>query len=683
MGANLLLRIQLFTIVAFLTLASFAQQPTSQVSRSQDIDHSVKPGQDFYRFANGNWLKTAAPPAGQTNLDIRAMLMARNAQRVRDLIEKAAASRAANGAIEQKVSDYYASYMDQAAIESKGLAPLADSLSRISAITDRTSLSAYLGTTLGSEIDGLTSNSDHIFGIWINQGFDDASHNLPHLWQGGLGLPNRDDYLDSSQQKSELRSQYQAHIARVLKLAGAANAEREAPAVLSLEIGIARAFAPDSDAADTFKQNNPWKRADFAQKAPALDWNAYFQAAGLSAQQNFIVWQPSDVVGVSALVRSEDIDVWKNYLRLHLFDHYASVLPNDVSAEHAAFFNAVSSSGGATKSDREADAIAATNGALGLVVGQLYTRQYFPPEAKAKAQSMVRDLLAAYRERIPKLAWMSPETKQKALAKLAALQVIVGYPDEWIDYSSLEIVRGDALGNIRRAESFNRSRDLRRLQQPVNPIDWPINPQQPGAVIMFSPNAEFFTAGILQPPYFDPDGDTASNYGSAGAAMAHEISHSFDELGNIYDAQGRLSDWWTATDRANYHAATSKLADQMSAYCPLPDLCVNGKQVLSESVADLTGLEVAHDAYILSLKGKPDSTIDGQTGDQRFFLAFAQRWRKIQPEPALRRQIQTDTHPPAEYRSDTVRNIDAWYAPFKITPTDKLYLDPSHRIRIW
>jgi putative endopeptidase len=681
MGGNLLVRLQLLTLVA-LAFVTLSQQATPQGARPQDIDHSVKPGQDFYRFANGNWLKTATPPAGQSSLDIRAMLNERNAQRVRDLIRGTATSRAVNGSIEQKVGDFYASFMDQSAIDSKGLAPLADTLNQISAITDKSSLSAYLGTTLGGEIEGLTANSDHLFGVWINQGFDDATHNLPHLWQGGLGLPSRDDYLDSSPQKSELRSQYQAHIAKVLKFAGVADSEREASAVLSLETGIARAFAPDSDAADTFKQNNPWKRSDFSLKAPGMDWSAYFQSAGLSAQENFIVWQPSAVIGVSTLVRSEDIDSWKNYLRLHLFDHFASVLPADVRDEHFVFYNTIVSAG-AAKPNRESEAISATNGALGQAVGQLYTRRYFPPAARAKAQAMVRDLLAAYRGRIPNLTWMSPETKQKALAKLAALQVIVGYPDEWIDYSSLEIVRGDALGNIRRAGAFNRSRDISRLRQPVNPIDWPINPQQPGAVIMFSPNAEFFTAGILQPPYFDPDGDTASNYGSAGAAMAHEISHSFDELGNIYDAQGRLGDWWTADDRAKYHDAASKLAAQFDAYCPFADLCLKGKQVLTENIADLTGLEVAHDAYVLSLKDKPDSVIDGLSGEQRFFLAFAQRWRKIQSEAALRHQIQTDTHSPGEYRSDTVRNVDAWYDAFKVASSDKLYIKTSDRVRIW
>jgi len=682
MGDNLSPRPQLLTVIALLVLMTFAQPPAPEVANSPDIDHSVKAGQDFYRFSNGNWLKTASPPAGQTSLDIRAILMERNAQRVRDLVREASNHRSANGVIEQKVGDYYASFMDQAAIESKGLAPLADSLSRISAITDKASLSAYLGTTLGSEIDGLTANSDHIFGIWINQGFDDASHNFPHFWQGGLGLPNRDDYLDPSPQKSELRSQYQAHIARVLKFAGVANTESEAAAVLALEVGFARAFAPDSDAADTFKQNNPWKRTDFDLKAPGLDWNAYFQSAGLSGQEKFIVWQPAAVTGISALVRNEATDCWKNYLRLHVVEHYADILPREVAAEHSTFYSTVLSTPGGGP-DREREAIAATNGALGQAVGQLYTQRYFPPEAKAKAQAMVRDLLAAYRERIPKLTWMSSETKQKALAKLAALQVIVGYPDEWIDYSSLEIVRGDAFGNIRRAESFNRSRDLRRLRQPVNPIDWPINPQQPGAVIMFSPNAEFFTAGILQPPYFDPNGDPASNYGSAGAAMAHEISHSFDELGNIYDAQGLLGDWWTADDLCKYHEAAAKLAVQFDMYCPFADLCVNGKQVLTENIADLTGLEIAHDAYILSLRNKPDTVFAGLGGEQRFFLAFAQRWRKLQTEAALRRQIQTDSHSPGEYRSDTVRNVDAWYGPFKVVPGDKLYLKPADRVRIW
>src|SRR4051812_20676132 len=332
---------------------------------------------------------------------------------------------------------------------------------------------------------------------------------------------------------------------------------------------------------------------------------------------------------------------------------------------------------------REKAAIAATNGALDQAVGQLYTARYFPPQAKANAQAMAKDLITAYRGRIAKLTWMSPETKKKALAKLAAFTLGIGYPDKWLDYSSFDVVRGDAFGNMQRAEAFNRSLNIAQLNQPADPNEWRIEAQRVAAIIMFTPNSEFFSAGLLQPPFFDPDGDSAANYGSAGAGMAHEISHSFDELGNIYDAEGRLDKWWTAEDLDRYHAASAKLAEQFSRYCPLADACVNGKQVLGENIADTAGLLVAHDAYLLSQRGKHDVVIGGLTGEQRFFIAFAQRWRKLQDDAALRSQLATDTHAPGEYRSDTVRNVDAWYKAFNVTPADKLYVKPEDRVRIW
>jgi putative endopeptidase len=645
-----------------------------------EIDRSIKPGDDFYRYANGGWLKSTEIPAGRSIYDTRAILNEKTAQRVRELIQNAAAAHAPEGSITQKAGDYYASCMDEDGIESKGLTPLAAELARISALADKTALSAYLGSTLNSEVDGLTANADHIFGVWINQGFQDSQHNLPHLWQGGL--PDRDSYIDPSPKSAELRAQYQAHIAAILKRAGIADPDPGAARVLSLEIQIAQAHAPDSDAADVFKQNNPWKRADFSAKAPGMDWNSYFHSAGLAGQSDFIIWQPSAVTGAAALVQSESIDTWKDYLSFHLVEHYSSVLPRDVAAEDFAFYGKILS-GAQQPQDRSTSAIAATNAALPHAVGQLYTQRYFPPEARVKAQAMAASLITAFRARISNLTWMSPQTKQKALAKLAAFKIGIGYPDAWIDYSTLRVVRGDAIGNMRRAEAFNRLRNLAQLKKPVDPIEWPLNPQVPGAVIMFSPNAEFFSAGILQPPYFDYKGDAASNYGSAGAGMAHEISHSFDELGNIYDAQGRLGNWWTSDDLANYHAAAAKMVAQFDGYCPLPDLCVKGRQVLGENIADLAGLLVAHDAYLLSLKGKADVVIGGLTGEQRFFLAFSQRWRRNQSESALRRQIATDTHAPGEYRSDTVRNVEAWYKAFGIAPGDKLYLKPEDRIGIW
>lgn len=679
----LLLRTKsLIAILAIAVSLTGAAPLVGQNANENDMDHSIKPGDDFYRYTNGSWLKTAAIPTGQSSYDTRAMLREKTSQRVRNLIQEAAASHPAKGSVAQKVGDYYASFMNQDSIEAKGLTPLSDELATISRITDKASLSAYLGTTLNTEVDGLTTNSDHVFGLWVNQGFHDSKKNLPHLWQGGLGMLDRDSYFDPSPKMVELRARYQAHIAMILKLVGVADTETKAARILSLEAGMARSHAPDADAADAFKQNNPWKSADFPVKAPGMDWDAYFRGAGLAGQHDFIVWQPTAVIGTSALVGSEGIDTWKNYLRFHLIEHYASVLPEAVGAEDFTFYGKILS-GAQQPPVRDNAAIAATNGAVGQAVGQLYTQRYFPPEAKARVRAMARDLITAYRVRISNLTWMSPQTKQKALAKLATLTIGVGYPDRWIDYSTLDVARGDAYGNMRRAEDFNRLRNLAQLKQPADPAEWRIDPQSFGAVIMFSPNSEFFSAGLFQPPYFDSQGDAASNYGSAGAGMAHEINHIFDELGNIYDDEGRLDNWWTAVDLTRYHAAAEKLVAQFDGCCPLSDLCVNGKQVLSENIADLAGLQVAHDAYIMSLKGKTDAVRGGLSGEQRFFVAFAQRWRNIQNEAALRRQIKTDTHSPGEYRSDTVRNIDAWYKAFQVVPGDKLYLKPEDRVRIW
>ncbi len=555
-------------ILASAVFLSAAALPVAENVYTQDMDRSIKPGDDFYRYSNGGWLARVTIPSGQSTYDTRAILTERTSQRVRDLIQNAAAAQPAKGSAAQKVGDYYASFVDEGAIDAKGLAPLAGEMAVISAITDKASLSTYLGTTLNTEVDGLTSNADHIFGVWVNQGFEDSQRCLFHLWQGGLGMPDRDAYLDPSPKMADLRAQYQAHIAAILKLAGIADSETKAARILALEVRIAQAHAPDSDAADVFKQNNPWKRADFDAKAPGMDWNAYFKSAGIAEQPEFIVWQPSAVIGTSALVGSEALDVWKDYLTFHLIEHYASVLPKAIAAEDFAFYG-TTLSGAQQPPDRAKLAIAATNAALGQAVGQLYTQRYFPPEAKVKAQAMVADLIAAYRVRISNLTWMSPQTKEKALAKLAALRIDVGYPDTWIDYSTLDVVRGDAFGNMRRAEAFNRSRNLAKLKLPADPDEWRIDPQIVGAIIIFTPNTETFSAGVLQPPYFDPQGDSASNYGSAGAGMAHEITHSFDELGNIYDAQGRLGNWWTPEDTAKYHAAAAKLAAQFDGYCPL------------------------------------------------------------------------------------------------------------------
>ena len=659
-----------------------AQQATHDAPADDGMDRTIRPGDDFYRYANGGWLKAAAKTAGRGSYDNRAILTEKTSKRVRDLIQDAAANPVPKGSNTQKVGDYFASFMDVDGIEAKGLAPIADEMAAIAALADKTALAAYLGGTQNTEVDGLTTSADHIFGLFVNQSFDDAKRNYPHLSQGGLGMLERDNYLDPSPKMAELRAQYQKHIAAILKIAGVADPDASAAHILALETAMAQAWAPDADAADVFKQNNPWKRADFPVKAPGIDWNTYFAGAGISDQADFIVWQPTAVTGTSALVASESLDTWKQYLQFHLVEHYSGVLPKTIGAEDFNFYGAILS-GAKQPPEREKAAIAATNAALGQAVGQMYTKLYFPPEAKAKAQEMGRDLLTAYRARIANWTWMSLATREKAQIKLAAFTLGLGYPDTWIDYSTLDVVRGDAHGNMRRAEAFNRAANIAQLKEPADPAEWRIDAQTVGAVILFTPNTELFAAGILQPPYFDPQGDAASNYGSAGAGMAHEITHSFDELGNIYDDQGRIGMWWTPQDLANYRAATAKLAAQFDDYCPFIAVCVNGQQVSNENSADLAGLLVAHDAYILSLKGKPDATINGLTGEQRFFLAFAQRWRKVQSTDALLHQIKTDTHAPGEYRSDTVRNLEDWYRAYGVGPPDKLYLEPDARARIW
>ena len=647
-----------------------------------EMDRSIKPGDDFYGYANGGWLRSVAIPPGRPYYDTRALLTERTSQRVRELIQGAAGSTSAKGTAEQKVGDYYASFLDVDAIEAKGMTPLAPDMAAIAAIHDTASLSAYLGATLNTDVDGVTASADHVFGVFVNQGFEDSQHYKFHLLQGGLGLPDRETYLDASPKAIALREQYQAHIAAILKLAGVPAPDAKAARVLALESRIARAHAPDADASDVFKQNNPWRRADFDAKAPGMDWRAYFTAAGVDAQRDFVVWQPSAVTGVAALVTGESVDAWKDYLAFHLIEHYASVLPKAVAAEAFAFHGTILS-GQRQMPERTTGALAATNAALGQAVSQLYTRRHFPADTRAKARSMVADLFTAYRARLSRLTWMSPATRQKALTKLAALRVDVGYPDTWIDYAALDVVRGDAFGNLRRTGAFNRARNLALLRRPADPGEWRIDPHMVAAVILFTPNTETFSAGLLQPPFFDPAGDAATNYGSAGAGVAHEMTHSFDELGNIYDDQGRLRRWWTAEDLAGYRAATAKLAAQLDGYCPFPDACVDSKQVLSESSADLAGLQVAHDAYVLSLKGQPDVVIGGLTGEQRFFLAFAQRWRRAQSEAGLRRYIATDAHLPPQQRSAAVRNVDAWYKAYDVAPSDKLFVKPDARVTIW
>jgi predicted metalloendopeptidase len=659
--------------------------PAGHVIDLVGIDRAVAPGDDFFAYANGTWIKNAAIPSDRADYGAGAMLIEKTNEQVRGLIQDAAKGNPKPGSDAQKVGDYYASFMDEAGIEAKGLSPLKPEMDRIAAIKDKQSLSAYLGTTLRADVDALNATdlyTDHIFGVWITQAFSDPRRNVPYLLQGGLGMPDRDYYLMKSAKMADIRAKYRAHIAAMLKLAGVPDADAKAARIFALEVEIAKAHSSRAESEDVRKANNTWMRDDFVKRAPGLDWNAYLRSAQLGAQPDFIVWQPKTVIGISALAASRPVDVWKDYLTYHLLDRYAGVLPKAFVNERFAFYG-TTLTGTPKNRDRWKRAIDATNGALGRVVGKLYVERYFPPAAKAKIEALVKNLLVAYHARISKLTWMSPQTKAKALAKLATLKVGVGYPDQWQDYSALKVARGDAFGNLWRAELFDYARSLAKLHQPVDRGEWVMDPQTVNAVNLPLANALNFPAAILQTPFFDANADAALNYGAIGATIGHEISHSFDDQGSQFDAQGKLANWWTPADLAHFVATSAKLVAQYNGYRPFPDLAVDGKLTLGENIADVAGLSASYDAYVLSLHGKPAPVVQGLTGDQRFFLAYAQSWRDKAREAALRQQILTDGHAPDMYRAGTVRNLEAWYPAFGVKRGQKLYLSPDDRVQVW
>ena len=674
-------------LAASAPLASLVAQQ-SDPSPGLDLagmDRTVKPGENFFYYANGTWLKRTAIPPDRGSYGASAILAELTDRRVADLIQEAAGANAPAGSDLRKIGDYYASFMDTTAIDAAGLKPLQPTLDSIAAIRDRKDLARVLGSQLRADVDVLNNTnfySEHLFGLWVAQDLDDPSHYSPFLLQGGLGMPDRSYYVDSSAAMASIRSKYQEHIAAMLGLAGIPGAEAKAASIVQLESGIAKAHWSREESGDVRKGNNHWTRADFATKAPGLEWETYFSAAGLTRPGQFVVWQPSAVSGLSALTESEPLGTWKDYLTYHAIQSRAGVLPGAFGQLSFGFFGTVLS-GAQKQRDRWKRGVSGTNGALGFAVGKLYAARYFPPAEKARAQAMVANLIAAFGDRIDHLDWMAPATKKEARAKLAVLKVGVGYPDTWPDYVGLEVVKGDAYGNAERAQLFQYRRSLAKLDKPVDRSEWVMTPQTVNAVNLPAMNALNFPAAILQPPYFDPKRPLAMDYGAIGAVIGHEVSHSFDNQGALFDATGRLHNWWTPEDFKHFEASSAQLVRQYDGYRPFPDLAVKGQQTLGENIADVAGLSAAYDAYHRSLRGKPAPSVAGFSGDEQFFISFAQSWREKEREPTLRRGILTDGHAPHEYRASTVRNLDAWYRLFDVKPGQALYLAPTERVRVW
>ena len=667
---------------------STAETAAPQTAGGVDVggmDRSVVPGDDFFAFANGTWVKNTEIPADRSNYGPGVILTELTDRRTADLIKEAAAGKGAAGSDARKIGDYYASYMDTTAIDAAGLKPLQPTLDSIAAIKDRKGLARMLGSTVRADVDIFNNTNlytENILGLWVAQDLDDPSHYSPFLVQGGLGMPDRDYYVDTSSSMATIRQKYGQHIAAMLGLAKVSDAEAKAATIMGLETKIAAAHATREATGDVTKGNNHWSRGDFDAKAPGLDWNAFFAAAGLGAPKRFVVWQPAAITGISALAGSEPVEAWKDYLTFHAIQSRVSVLPSAYYNQYFAFFGPVLS-GAQKPRDRWKRAVGATNQALGFAVGRLYAARYFPPAEKARAQEMVRNIMAAFRTRIDHLDWMAPATKAQAKAKLAVLKVGVGYPDKWPDYAGLEVKPGDAFGNVARAELRQLHQSLAKLDKPVDRSEWVMTPQTVNAVNLPAMNAMNFPAAILQPPYFDPNRPLAMDYGAMGAIIGHEVSHSFDDQGALFDAKGRLHNWWTPGDFKHFEASSAQLVAQYDAYKPFPDLALKGRQTLGENIADVAGLAAAYDAYRRAEGGKEGPAAQGFTGDQQFFISYGQSWRTKYREPALRNRILTDGHAPGMYRAATVRNLDPWYAAFDVKPRQALYLAPKDRVRIW
>jgi putative endopeptidase len=642
------------------------------------MDRTVAPGASFFRYANGHWLSSTQIPADKADYGMFTQLADRSDERTRQIIETASG---APGSDAQRISDYYKTFMDEAAIEAKGLAPVKPELDRIARIKDVPGL--VLQFAASSRRLGSTP-----FRSFVTQDRKEPETHLANIAQGGLGLPDRDMYEASAAQFAAAREAYKKYIATVFGLAGLSDADKRAAAVYALEEKLAQVQWTRVQNRDSQKTYNKTAIAELQKLAPGIAWKPWLKAMGLDGQSFVNVSQPTAIAAESLLVKSQPLAVWKDYLVLRTLTDAAPYLPRKFVDAHFELYGKALS-GTPQIEQRWKRAVDEITGQLGEAVGAIYTARYFTAETKAHADALVKNLLVAMGQRLDGLTWMSAETKARAKAKLATYVPKIGYPSRWRDYSALTIAAGDALGNAERAAAFEYNRLLAKLGKPVDRAEWRMTPMTVNASYNPVLNDITFPAAILQPPFFDPSADDAVNYGGIGAVIGHEISHGFDDQGSQYDASGALKNWWTDEDSVKFKAATAKLVAQYSAYCPVPAhdgnpaLCVKGELTLGENIADLAGLTIAYNAYKLALGGKPARVIDGMTGDQRFFLGWAQVWRRLYRDKELAKRLITDPHSPAEFRVSVVRNLDFWYDAFHPGENDALYLAPDKRVKIW
>jgi len=642
-----------------------------------NFDRSVRPQDDFFRFVNGGWLARTEIPADRSNYGSFTKLADDVETNLRAIAEEAAASSAAAGTEQRIIGDFYSSFMDEARAEQLGLAPLEGELGRIEAIKSRAALVEYL-----SHLQVLGINNP--VGMTIQPDAKRPDIYTVYADQGGLGMPDRDYYLSEDAKFVAIREKYLTYVATLLKNVGPPGVVTDqARAVVELETRLAKAQWPKVDLRDIDKVYNPYDLAGARKLTPAIDWPAYLELMGIAGHDSVIIGEPSYFKELSNALRTAPLAVWRNYLRVRVADELAPYL-NAAMVEFAFDFNGRTVTGTPQIRPRWKRGLAEAEEAIGDMLGKAYVARHYPPAAKARMDQLVANLRAAFASSIDELEWMGPETRREARAKLDNFTVKIGYPEKWKEYPGLVVMRDDLVGNVLRAREVNHRRDVRKLGQPIDRTEWFMTPQTVNAYYNPLANEIVFPAAILQPPFFDMTADDAVNYGGIGAVIGHEISHGFDDQGRKFDGKGMLRDWWTEEDKGRFQARAGALVSQYSAFSPLAGLNVNGELTLGENIGDLSGVAVAYKAYRIALGGATPPVIDGFTGDQRFFLGFAQIWARKYRDDEMRKRLLTDPHSPAEYRCNgVVRNMPQFEAAFAVKPGDKLYLPPGEQVRIW
>ena len=655
------------------------QQPSARVLgvETRNLDKSVRPQDDFYRYVNGTWLKNTQIPADRSSYGSFIELRDNSEAALRAIIEEAAAAADRKpGSDVQKVGDFYLSYMDTARIEALGIEPLRRDLKQISTLSNKREL-----PELFADLQQIGVQTP--FSFSVGQDAKQSDRYIAYVSQSGLGLPDRDYYTQQGEKFAQTRAAYLNYIETLLRFAGEKDPASAAKAIMALEAALAEKHWDRAKNRDRELTYNLKTVPELQALTPGFSWTKYLDAADAETTPAVVVRQPDYLQAMNAVVQRTPLPVLKQYLTFKLLDSYAPTLSSPFADAQFAF-RGKALQGLEQQRPRWKRGVGAVENSLGEVAGRIYVERHFRPEQKARMQELVDNLVAAFRTGIDELEWMSPETKAEAKAKLAKFNVKIGYPDKWRDYSALEVRPDDLAGNSRRTAEFNYRRMVNRLGKPIDRTEWGMTPQTVNAYYSSSMNEIVFPAAILQPPFFNPDADDAVNYGAIGAVIGHEISHGFDDQGRRSDGEGNLRDWWTAADNQAFQQRANTLVDQYSAFSPVEGLSVNGRLTLGENIGDLSGLAVAYKAYQRSLNGQPAPVIEGFTGDQRFFLGWAQIWRSLQRDAALRQLLLTDSHSPGEYRVNGVlRNMPEFYQAFGVKPGDKMYLPPEKRVKVW